>query len=88
MVVHHFQAETILSDDIAANWYAGFDYQINQINPYIQYSQTRISQDTQSYLVGVRYDWSAQINTSSEWQLIEGNKNVISGGFSEPQDPN
>ncbi|MFM2587212.1 sulfate ABC transporter permease [Vibrio sp. TBV020] len=83
----HFQAETMLSNDIAANWYAGFDYQVGDFTPYIQYGQKRIIKDAQSYLVGFRYDWTSQINTSLEWQLIEGDKNVISGYFTELQNP-
>jgi len=83
----HFQAETMLTNDISANWYAGFDYNFGQITPYIQYGQTRVSTISESYLIGFRYDWTPQLNTSVEWQRFAGEENVISGQFTQPQDP-
>ncbi|MGD8117858.1 porin [Vibrio sp. TRT 29B02] len=83
----HFQAEAILTKDISANWYAGLDYSLGKITPYIQYGQARVSRTSESYLVGFRYDWTPQINTSLEWQRFTGEQNVISGQFTQLQDP-
>lgn len=83
----HFQAETILTKDLSANWYAGFDYSYGKVTPYIQYGQARVSRSSESYLVGFRYDWTPLINTSVEWQRFTGEENVISGQFTQLQDP-
>ncbi|MEF1291548.1 sulfate ABC transporter permease [Vibrio sp. M260118] len=83
----HFQAETMLADEFSADWYAGFDYQMGQTTPYIQYGQSRRTIDSESYLIGFRYDWTPRINTSVEWQRFFGRENVISGQFTIPQDP-
>lgn len=83
----HFQGEAMFAEHISSNWYAGFDYRLNQITPYIRYGQARRSKVSDSYLVGFRYDWTPSINTSMEWQRIEGSKNVINGQFTEAQNP-
>lgn len=83
----HFQGEAMFADQISSNWYAGLDYRFNQITPYIQYGQARRSKVSDSYLVGFRYDWTSSINTSIEWQHIQGSKNVINGQFTEAQNP-
>tara|TARA_Y100001960_G_scaffold333679_1_gene440196 strand:- start:3981 stop:5003 length:1023 start_codon:yes stop_codon:yes gene_type:complete len=83
----HFQAETLLEKELSSNWYAGFDYRIGQFTPYVQYGQARKGKDSQSYLIGLRYDLHPQINVSAEWQRIEGDKKMISGEFTELQNP-
>ncbi|KGY13135.1 sulfate ABC transporter permease [Vibrio tubiashii] len=83
----HFQAETMLANEFSSDWYAGFDYQMGKLTPYIQYGQSRLTIDSESYLIGFRYDWTPQINTSVEWQRFFGRENVISGQFAMPQDP-
>ncbi|NOH62458.1 sulfate ABC transporter permease [Vibrio sp. RE88] len=83
----HFQAETLLSNDLHASWYAGMDYRVANWTPYIQYGQTRKTKTSDSYLLGIRYDFTPQFNAVMEWQRIEGQKNVISGQFTLPQDP-
>ncbi|WP_394143833.1 sulfate ABC transporter permease [Vibrio atypicus] len=82
-----FQAEALLEKSIYANWYAGLDYQIGQFTPYIQYGQARKTKDSQSYLVGVRCDLTRQVNVSLEWQRFTGDKKIISGQFTELQNP-
>ncbi|MCG9682126.1 porin [Vibrio sp. Isolate23] len=81
----HFQAETLLSNELYSNWYAGVDYRLSKWTPYVQYGQSRKSKMSNSYLFGVRYYFTTQINTSLEWQRIEGQKNVISGQFTQLQ---
>ncbi|KFI12748.1 porin [Vibrio coralliilyticus] len=81
----HLQTEAVLSEDIRANWYAGIDYRIGMFTPYIQYGQSRRTKESNSYLLGVRYDFTPQFNASFEWQQIQGRKNVISGQFTLPQ---
>lgn len=83
----HFQAETILERELSSNWYAGFDYRMGAITPYIQYGQARKNKDSHSYLVGFRYDIHPQVNVSMEWQRIEGDEKMISGEFTELQNP-
>ncbi|OAJ95053.1 hypothetical protein [Vibrio bivalvicida] len=83
----HFQAETMLSQNFSSDWYISVDYQLENLTPYIQYGQARLTHDTESYLVGFRYDWTPQLNTSIEWQRFYGRENVISGHFTVPQDP-
>ncbi|WP_239424270.1 hypothetical protein [Vibrio galatheae] len=83
----HIQAETMLSDNISSDWYLSVEYQLGRITPYTRYGQTRLTKDTESYLIGFRYDWTPSINTSVEWQRFLGRENVISGQFTQLQDP-
>lgn len=83
----HLQAETLLESELYANWYVSLDYHLGQLTPYIQYGQARKNRAFESYLVGFRYDLTPQINTSVEWQRFSGRKNIISGEFTEPQNP-
>lgn len=83
----HFQSEATFAQDLTANWYAGLDYHLGAMTPYIQYMQSRRGIENNSYLLGFRYNWTDRVSSSVEWQRIEGEEKVISGHFTQPQDP-
>ncbi|MCK6264572.1 sulfate ABC transporter permease [Vibrio sp. ZSDE26] len=81
----HFQTEILFADDFDANWYAGFDYLLEDWQPYIQYGQQRSNLKSESYLIGTKYNITRQLNLNVEWQYIEGRQDMINGHFTELQ---
>jgi hypothetical protein len=83
----HFQSEATFADDLSSDWYAGFDYQLDEITPFIQYGQSRRRIESNTYLLGFRYNWTDRISSSVEWQHIQGEEKVLNGHFVLPQNP-
>ncbi|WP_070972042.1 hypothetical protein [Vibrio sonorensis] len=80
-------AEVILSDEFHANWYTSLAYNIEKWTPYITYGQGRRTNQSNSYLVGTRYDVTPNINLNLEWQYFHGPDHVITSQFAVPQNP-
>ncbi|WP_367990129.1 sulfate ABC transporter permease [Vibrio sp. NTOU-M3] len=83
----HLQSELLVSREFHVNWYASVDYNIKNWTPYFQYGQARRAFHSNTYLTGVRYDITPSINLKMEWQRIYGQKAIISGQFTMPQNP-
>lgn len=85
----NLSAEALLDENSFATWFAGVNYPLtNSIQPYIQYGQRRRMYDNNTYLAGVRYNFTPQLMLNLEWSYVTGSKTVRSGHFDIEQDPN
>ncbi|MDN3685486.1 hypothetical protein QW180_25640 [Vibrio sinaloensis] len=84
----HLQAETLLESELYANWYVSLDYHLGQLTPYIQYGQARKKSRFRKLLgwffaTILRHKLTRQLSGNA----FLGEKNIISGEFTEPQKP-
>lgn len=84
---YHVFSEFIYDRTLYANWYVGIARQFGPWQPYVQYGQRRKLNHNESYLLGLRYNITANVALNAEWQYITSQENMINGHFTRIQNP-